>query len=134
MSRQEKDHRRPAPVVRKCRWFVLDLLTVKEAAQLLRLSPAAVYALCACGALAHYRLGVRRSSIRIARGALATYLDTCHSGENPPDADVRQRLQLSSAQAAASGFTHLRPELFAWPEQPLGEGGQSSAGGARNAR
>jgi excisionase family DNA binding protein len=45
----------------------VGLLTVSEVARLLRLSVAAVYALCRSNQLVHHRLGSGRSAIRIRR-------------------------------------------------------------------
>lgn len=48
--------------------------TVKEAAPLLRLSPASVYALCAARKLRHQRVGLGRGKIVIPPEAIAEYL------------------------------------------------------------
>lgn len=50
------------------------LLTVKEAAPRLRLSPPSVYALCAARRLRHQRVGVGRGKILIPADAIAEYL------------------------------------------------------------
>lgn len=51
-----------------------DLLTVKEAATRLRLSPASVYALCAAKKLRHQRVGIGRGKILIPPDAITEYL------------------------------------------------------------
>src|SRR4051794_35781443 len=56
------------------------LLTVHEAADLLRLSDAAVYALCKAGQLPHYRLGKGKGAIRINEGDLLAYLQQSKQG------------------------------------------------------
>ena len=43
------------------------MLTVKQAAEILNVSPGLIYALCAQGKLVHERYGLGRGTIRIAR-------------------------------------------------------------------
>jgi excisionase family DNA binding protein len=59
----------------------LDMLTVGEVAQVLRVSSACVYALVAQGKIACHRIGHRGRSIRIQREDLEAYLSTCRSEE-----------------------------------------------------
>ncbi|WP_168218903.1 helix-turn-helix domain-containing protein [Limnoglobus roseus] len=61
-------------------------LTVKEAATCLRLSPAAVYGLCAAKLLRHQRVGVGRGKILIPPDAIDEYLarGTVRSAESHP--------------------------------------------------
>ncbi len=54
------------------------LLTVREAAERLRVSPATVYKLCEAGKLAHVRLGTH--AIWIAAGDLAAYVESPRVG------------------------------------------------------
>jgi excisionase family DNA binding protein len=54
----------------------MDLLTVKEAAERLRLSQGAVYMLCENRKLPHLRLGVGRGVIRIRAADLAAFIET----------------------------------------------------------
>lgn len=49
-------------------------LTVKEAAPVLRLSAASVYALCAAKKLRHQRVGIGRGKIVIPPDAITEYL------------------------------------------------------------
>ena len=49
------------------------MLTVKQAAERLRVSAALVYALCAQGRIAHERYGLGRGTIRISEDALRAY-------------------------------------------------------------
>src|SRR4051812_32540778 len=51
------------------------MLTVKDAAQILNLSPALVYGLCRRGLIEHYRCGLGRGAIRIEKAALQAYLE-----------------------------------------------------------
>lgn len=50
------------------------LLTVREAAEKLRLSEATVYALCAAKKLRHQRVGLGRGKLVIPVDAIAEYL------------------------------------------------------------
>ncbi|WZO97230.1 helix-turn-helix domain-containing protein [Isosphaeraceae bacterium EP7] len=61
-------------------------LTVKEAAPMLRLSEASVYALCSSKRLRHQRVGVGRGKILIPPDALDEYLakGTVRSTEGHP--------------------------------------------------
>src|SRR5438093_1289514 len=52
-----------------------NLLTVKEVSERLKLSPSAVYTLCARGFIGHYRCGIRSGAIRITEKALAEYVE-----------------------------------------------------------
>jgi excisionase family DNA binding protein len=56
------------------------LLTVKEAAVVLTISDALVYALCASGKLRHERFGVGRGTIRIPVDAIEEYRRRCSQG------------------------------------------------------
>ena len=51
------------------------LLTVKEAARLLKVSTATVYSLCESGRLPHVRISTH--AIRIFESDLGTYLEKC---------------------------------------------------------
>ena len=48
-------------------------MTVADAAKLLEIKPATVYALCAAGEIDHLRMGVGRGVIRIEPGAVEAY-------------------------------------------------------------
>jgi excisionase family DNA binding protein len=52
-----------------------DLLTPREVAQRLKLSPTAVYALCDSGALPCHKVGLKRSRRRIREADLQAYLE-----------------------------------------------------------
>ena len=52
----------------------MNNLTVKEAAPMLRLSEASVYALCAAKKLRHQRVGIGRGKIVIPPDAITEYL------------------------------------------------------------
>ena len=58
------------------------LLTVKEASQQLKVSPATVYQLCAEGKLPHVRIGTRRGTIRINETDLQAFLETCRTTQS----------------------------------------------------
>jgi excisionase family DNA binding protein len=83
------------------------MLTVKQAANMLTVSPALVYALCACGQLAHERYGLGRGTIRIRESALAEYQARASAAP--------RRL----APARGGVFRHLDPERLerAWRER-----------------
>ena len=87
-------------------------LTVAEAAPLLRLSAASVYALCAAKKLRHQRVGVGRGKIIIPSDSIDEYLSkrTIASIEGAPAAP---------AQKKGKAFTNLDSErlLAAWREQ-----------------
>jgi len=51
----------------------LELLTVKEVAQSLRLSTIGVYGLINAGRISHLRVGANEGAIRIPRAALEAY-------------------------------------------------------------
>lgn len=91
-------------------------LTVKEAAPLLGLSAASVYALCAARRIRHARVGVGRGKIVIPPEAVAEYLAGGAVGpsEAPPAPARRTR-----RGAAARPFTNLDSGrlLAAWKEQ-----------------
>ncbi len=53
------------------------LLTVKEAAAALGVSPALLYALCAARRIRHERHGLRRGAIRIPHDAIEEYRKRC---------------------------------------------------------
>ncbi len=53
------------------------MLSIREAALRLGISPDAVYELCRAGRLAHYRLGVHGGRLMIAEPDLAAYLESC---------------------------------------------------------
>jgi len=53
------------------------LLTVRDVAEVLQLSPACVYAMVAEGKLVVHRVGTGRGSIRVNRRDLDDYLDSC---------------------------------------------------------
>ena len=58
----------------------IDLKTVAEVAEQLRLSDRAIYDLCRVGRLRHLRLGNGRGAIRVAQADINAYKDACVSG------------------------------------------------------
>ena len=71
----------------------MKMLSVKEVAQRLGVSPALVYALCASGKIAHERHGLRRGTIRVSEDALAEYRKACQA--EPP-------------RSAVAGLKHIK--------------------------
>ena len=57
--------------------MVDQLMTVKDAAARLGVTPAAVYALCREGKLAHYRLGLKGGVVKILPADLEAYVQAC---------------------------------------------------------
>lgn len=57
----------------------MGLLTVKEAAERLRVSRTCVYALVQCGEIPCVRIGVGRGTIRIDAGDLAAFVENAKS-------------------------------------------------------
>ena len=55
----------------------MTVLTVKEAAELLKVSPGCVYQLIAERRIPHLRIGVGRGCIRIRRQDLEQFLENC---------------------------------------------------------
>ena len=111
----------------------VSLLTVSEAARLLRLSAAAVYALCKTGELPHHRLGSGRGAIRISRADVLAYLDRTKQGAAdaagcppPPPAGGKPLLP------PAGGIKHLRLDRLLGAPPP--GGGPPSGRGDCNAR
>lgn len=60
------------------------MMTVQQVAERLNLSRAQVYALCACGRLAHHRLGVGQGAIRISEEQLERFLKETECAPPPP--------------------------------------------------
>jgi len=114
----------------------VDLLTVREAADFLKLSAGAIYALCSSGTLPHHRLGRGRGAIRIDRQDLVNYVESCKKAAAP-----QKRGGLPAAQAESStpkmplfsaSFKHLRVDRMLGG-QPPADNPPSDQGG-RNAR
>ena len=60
----------------------MALLTVKEVAERLNVSPACVYQLVAEHKIAHVRIGCGRGAIRITESDLQAFLQGCRVEEN----------------------------------------------------
>lgn len=58
-------------------------MTIKDVAQLLRVSPACVYELVGAGKLACYRIGKGRGTIRISDAQLEAFLRSNENGGEP---------------------------------------------------
>ena len=72
------------------------LYTIREAADLLLVSPALVYALCASRKIRHERHGLKRGRIRIPQDALDEYrrLQTVEAAAPPPPATPEAPIKL----------------------------------------
>ena len=85
-------------------------LTVKQAAEILGLSGREVYQLCYTHELPHYRLGVKKSAIRIDPADVLAYKERCRV-QAPPPKVTRKRGKIEG------DIVHLRsfipPELQA---------------------
>ncbi len=114
----------------------MDLLTVKEAANLLKLSRGAVYALCKAGTLPHHRLGLGRGAVRIDRKDLIAYVEACKTGTTPVRGSGPSLPPTGSSAAQkrlpAGGFKHLRVDRLLAELPPADD--PSSDQGGRNAR
>jgi excisionase family DNA binding protein len=86
-----------------------NVLSVKRAAELLGVSAALVYALCAAGKIRHERHGLGRGTIRIPLEALEEYRKSCTVGVTPPSTSA----PASSGPPAAPGFSELDPRRLA---------------------
>ena len=90
-------------------------LTVKEAAPLLGLSPASVYALCTAKKLRHRRVGPGEGKIVIPSDAIEEYLarSTVGSTAGDPTAPAPEK------QKGLKSFANLDPDrlLAAWKKQ-----------------
>lgn len=71
------------------------LLTVRETAERLKVSPATVYALVSSGQLACHRIGTGRGTIRISEGNIEAYLQECQfeAAGKPTPPTPRPRLK-----------------------------------------
>ena len=76
------------------------MLTVKQAAAVLNVSPGLVYALCATGRIIHERYGLGRGTIRIEDSALAEF----RAGARPTP---RAAPTVSRAASPAAPYAHL---------------------------
>jgi excisionase family DNA binding protein len=114
----------------------LDLLTVKDAAGLLRLSTGAVYALCKSGTLPHHRLGQGRGAIRIDRLDLLHYVEACKTAAAPVGGGGSPAASVGTAAPqrplpSPSGFKHLRLDRLLDVQRPAD--GPPSRGGDHSA-
>ena len=80
------------------------MLTVKQTADLLSVSPGLVYALCARGLIQHERFGIGRGTIRIPEEALVAYRANVQSSRlplmRPPHAQAFKELNSSRLASA----------------------------------
>lgn len=69
----------------------MKLLTVRECAQMLRVSPGCVYQLVSQNKLPHLRVGCGRGTIRIPEEALEEYLQSGLAEDAPGTSRAPQR-------------------------------------------
>jgi excisionase family DNA binding protein len=109
----------------------MDLLTVKEAATVLKLSCGAVYALCKAGTLPHHRLGLGQGAIRIGRQDLLAYIEACKTGAasvtRSGSSTPRPDSPIPMNRLPVGGFKHLRLDQLLGA-QPLADGPTSGQG------
>lgn len=67
----------------------MNVLTVKETAERLKLSVGCVYQLIAERRLPHLRIGCGRGAIRIREEDLSAFLDTCRVQQHPRQAALK---------------------------------------------
>ena len=70
------------------------MLTVKEVAQRLNVSPSCIYQLVESGKLPHHRIGLGRGAIRFSDNDVAEYLEVVRqisTGHRPKPASVDRR-------------------------------------------
>ena len=104
----------------------MDPLTVKEVADLLKLSLGAVYALCKAGKLPHHRLGQGRGAIRIDRQDLLAYVQACKTGAAPVARSGPSQPGSSTTAGAAEASRRFRHVQWSrLPDSPPGAGGRS---------
>lgn len=73
------------------------MMTVKQVAAALSISPALAYALCAAGKLEHERHSLGRGTIRVAPEALQKYRESCRG--NRTETPVRlKHIRLPNTQ------------------------------------
>ncbi len=71
-----------------------NLLTVREVAEILRVSPSLVYQLVETRKLACHRIGSRRGTIRITASDIQDYLSECrHARQDQAPKPPRPRLK-----------------------------------------
>lgn len=80
------------------------MLTVKEVAELLGVSPTCVYQLVSQKRLSCHRVGVGRGTIRITNSDLAAFLENCRREHSSAPEPVRHRRTLRER------LCHLRTE------------------------
>ncbi len=62
----------------------VNLLTVKDVAERLNVSPSLVYQLVESGKLPVHRIGTGRGTIRVSQSDLESYLAGCHTQTRSP--------------------------------------------------
>ncbi len=72
-----------------------SLMTVAEAAVVLNVSPATVYALVSSGKMNCHRIGTKRGAIRISKDDIQSYLEASHetTTAKPPKRPPRRKLK-----------------------------------------
>lgn len=85
----------------------MELLTPREVANLLRLSPAAVYALCDAGQLRSHRVGIKGGRRVIPRKAVDEYLSRTTVVVHTPGKRPRSAppVKMDFVRLRAAGYT-----------------------------
>lgn len=92
----------------------MELLKVKQAAEILGVNQASVYDLVQSGKLPHYRIGMGRGVIRLRQDDVEAYLESCYRETRSPDVaetpKTRRRRNLPSLRGL-SQLAHCVPSL-----------------------
>lgn len=110
------------------------MLTVKNAAEILNISSALVYALCAQGSLEHERYGIGRGTIRISEQALAAFQERMRVGAPAPTPrptrTVLKHLTLKRGEPAHGGIpdsaTNAGTSSPTWKDHSVRQGSPRS--------
>ncbi len=68
----------------------MNLLTVKDVAERLNVSPSLIYQLVESGKLSVHRIGTGRGTIRVSQSDLESYLAACHTETRSPSPVLRK--------------------------------------------
>ena len=71
----------------------MNVLTVKEVAERLKISISGVYALVACGKLSAYAVGANGGNLRVTDEDLLAYLEGCRRGPIAPQSRRMPKLK-----------------------------------------
>lgn len=93
-----------------------SIITVKQAAEILGITPGAVYDLIHASKIGHYRIGNGRGSIRFRREDVKDYLESCFHAPRSADVPIRakSRRKVPSLQGLGR-LAHCVPSLYTKP-------------------